>query len=162
MRTQLVEFAVPKQPVIHGRHIDAMIDLSPGGLIWRRTFAGTPGQIPEARRFARYLLTDSPHQDDAELIVSELATNALRHTSSGRPGGTFIVEISRTITTATIAVYDCGWGGVPRFGIPQRTSARHRRGLAIVEATAHRTGYEGDDATGHKVWAQLQAHTSLN
>lgn len=162
MTTNLVEIAIPKQRVVHRGHIDAMIDLSPGGLIWRRTFAGTPDQIPEARHFARYLLADSQHRDDAELIVSELATNALRHTSSSRPGGTFIVEISRSTTTTTIAVYDCGWGGVPRFGIPQRVSARHRRGLAIVEATAHRTGYEGDDATGHKVWAQLQTHTTLN
>ncbi|WP_327589063.1 ATP-binding protein [Nonomuraea sp. NBC_00507] len=139
--------------------IDAMIDLHPGGLIWRRTFAGIPDQIPHARHFARYLLADSPCQNDAELIVAELATNALKHTSSGSPNGTFIVELARTTTTVTVAVYDCGWGGVPRFGLSRRNSARHGWGLSIVAAIADQVGYEGDDQVGHKVWAVI--HTLL-
>jgi hypothetical protein len=71
-----------------------MIDLHPGGLIWRRTFPGTFGRIPDARHFTRYLLADAPCQDDAEQIVAELSANAIQHSSSGRPQGTFIVDRS--------------------------------------------------------------------
>jgi serine/threonine-protein kinase RsbW len=147
----------PPPPLRAVQHelIDAMIDLNPGGMTWRRTFPGTPDQIPCARHFARYLLADSPCQDDAEQIVAELAANALQHTSSGRPHGTFIVEISRTTTTVTVAVYDCGWGGVLRFDGPCRMNAERGRGLVIVAAIADEVGYEGGDDLGHRVWARI-------
>ncbi|MEV0592375.1 ATP-binding protein [Nonomuraea cavernae] len=141
--------------------IDAMIDLHPGGLVWRRTFPGAFDQIPDARHFTRFLLADSPRQDDAEQIVAELAANAVQHSSSGRPHGTFIVELTRTTATITIAVYDCGWGGVPRFGTPCRTNAERGRGLAVVAALADQVGYEGDDAIGHRVWAKIHASLTL-
>ncbi|MGW0805412.1 ATP-binding protein [Nonomuraea sp. NPDC002799] len=137
------------------QHIDAMIDLHPGGLAWRRVFPGTVREVPHARRFARCLLADSDRQDDAEQIVAELAANAVQHTASGRQRGTFIVEITRTTAIITVAVYDCGWGGVPRFRPSSRASAEHGRGLAVVAALADQAGYEGDDAVGHKVWAEI-------
>jgi hypothetical protein len=67
----------------------------------------------------------------------------------------FIVELTRTTATITLAVYDCGWGGVPRFGARCRTNAEHGRGLAIVAALADQAGYDGDDAIGHRVWAKI-------
>ncbi|MFI7447579.1 ATP-binding protein [Nonomuraea sp. NPDC049714] len=137
--------------------VEAMIDLHPGGMVWRRTFPGTFDQVPAARHFTRFLLLDSPCQDDAEQIVAELAANAVQHSSSGRSRGTFIVELTRTTATITIAVYDCGWGGVPRFGARCRTIAEHGRGLAIVAALADQAGYEGDDAIGHRVWAKIHS-----
>ncbi|MBF8191197.1 ATP-binding protein [Nonomuraea sp. K274] len=141
-------------------HVDAMIDLNPGGLTWRRTFAGAFHQIPHARHFIRFLLIDSDRQDDAEQIVAELAANAVQHTASGRPQGTFIVEIIRTTTRITIAVYDCGWGGVPRFGAPHAADSEYGRGLAIVAAIADQVGYEGTDEFGHKVWAKIHTRPS--
>ncbi|MBT2230447.1 ATP-binding protein [Nonomuraea sp. NEAU-A123] len=152
--------AGPSRPVLR-EHIDAMIDLHPGGLIWRRTFPGTPDRIPHARHFTRYLLADAPCQDDAEQIVAELAANALRHTSSGRSDGTFIVEITRTTATTTVAVYDCGWGGRPRFGADFRTDAECGRGLALVAALADEVGCEGDEEVGHKVWATIHTRPDL-
>ncbi|MEV6153728.1 ATP-binding protein [Nonomuraea sp. NPDC052129] len=152
---------VPKQcgsGAVQRELIDAMIDLHPGGLSWRRTFPGTADQIPHARHFTRYLLADAPCQDDAEQIVAELGANALQHTSSGRPGGTFIVEITRTTVTTTVAVYDCGWGGCPRFGMDCRTTAECGRGLALVTAIADQVGCEGDKEMGHRVWAKI--HTN--
>lgn len=89
--------AAPSGPVLR-EHIDAMIDLHPGGLTWRRTYPGTLDQVSHARHFTRYLLTDSDHRHDAELSAGELAANAVRHTASGRSNGTFIVEIARTTT----------------------------------------------------------------
>ncbi|MGP3918667.1 ATP-binding protein [Nonomuraea sp. 10N515B] len=139
--------------------VDAMIELEPGGMTWRRTFAGAPDQIPQARHFTRYLLADDPCQDDAELIISELAANALKHTSSGLPRGTFIAEITRTTSAVTLAVYDCGWGGVPRLGLPHRIGAEEGRGLALVSAIADSVGYEGDEEVGHKVWATIQTRS---
>lgn len=136
-----------------------MIDVRPGGLTWRRTFPGTLDQIPQARRFVRFLLADSLCQEDAEIIISELSTNAVRHTSSGGPHGTFIVEVIRTVTTVRVAVYDCGWGGTPKFAKHpnRRPTTESGRGLAIVSSLATETGYEGTDDIGHKVWAKLPA-----
>ena len=71
--------AVPRPELIH-----AMVAIRPGGLTWRRTFLGRPDQAPRARQFVRFLLDDSPCREDAELVVSELVSNALRHTASGR------------------------------------------------------------------------------
>ncbi len=144
----------PSGPVLR-EHIDAMIDLHPGGLTWRRTYPGTLDQVPHARHFTRYLLADSDHRHNAELIAGELAANAVRHTASGRSKGTFIIEITRTTAATTIAVYDCGWGGVPRFGKLFRADATRGRGLAIVAALADRFGYEGDEEVGHQVWARM-------
>ncbi|MFG1956517.1 ATP-binding protein [Nonomuraea sp. NPDC049028] len=112
----------------------------------------------ESRHFTRYLLSDAPCQDDAEQIVAELGANALQHTGSGRHGGTFIVEFTRTTVTTTVAVYDCGWGGCPRFGMACRTTAECGRGLALVTAIADQVGCEGDKEVGHRVWAKI--HTN--
>ena len=144
----------PSGPLLR-EHIDAMIDLYPGGLTWRRSYPGALHQIPHARHFARYLLADAPCQEDAEQIVAELSANAVHHTASGRPYGTFIVEIVRTTATVTLAVYDCGWGGVPRFGSLFGIDAECGRGLAIVAALADQFGYEGNEEIGHQVWARM-------
>ncbi|MFC5829319.1 ATP-binding protein [Nonomuraea insulae] len=156
---------IPRQrdrsPTLVSReHVDAMIDLYPGGLTWRRTFRGTLDQIPHARHFVRYLLADSLCHEDAEQVVAELAANAVQHTASNDPGGTFIIEITRTAAEVTIAVYDCGWTGVPLFGRRCRTDVEHGRGLAIVAALAEEVGYEGGDETGHRVWATIRARPS--
>jgi serine/threonine-protein kinase RsbW len=135
--------------------VEAMIDLPPAAMLWRRIFPGTPDQVPQARHFTRFLLADAPCRDDAELIVSELTGNAVRHTSSAEKGGTFILEISRTAEAVRIAVYDCGWGGIPRFAARCRTDAECGRGLAIVTALADAAGYKGSDDVGHMVWATL-------
>ncbi|WP_182879990.1 ATP-binding protein [Microbispora sp. H10949] len=136
--------------------VDATIRLRPGGLAWRRTFPGRLEQVSRARRFVRFLLEDSPLGDDLELIVAELAANAVVHTSSGELGGTFIVEVTRKPQIIRIPVYDCGWGGTPSF--TQRKGdelAERQRGLAIVAALASRVGFRGTQAIGHAVWAEL-------
>ncbi|WP_433497560.1 ATP-binding protein [Sphaerimonospora sp. CA-214678] len=132
-----------------------MIDMPPGWLIWRRTFTGALDQIPHTRQFVRFLLADAWCREDAALIVTELAGNAVRHTGSGRAGGTFIVEVTRAQDSVRIGVYDCGWGGVPRFGMPFRSTSQRGRGLAVVTALADSIGYEGSDDVGHLVWATL-------
>ncbi|MEU8194145.1 ATP-binding protein [Microbispora amethystogenes] len=136
-------------------HVHAMMEIPPGRLIWRRTFMGTLDQIPHARHFVRFLLADAWCREDAALIVTELAGNAVRHTGSGKQGGTFIVEVTRTRDSVRVAVHDCGWGGIPRFGTSLRATAERGRGLAVVTALADSIGYEGSDAIGHLVYATL-------
>jgi serine/threonine-protein kinase RsbW len=62
---------------------------------WRlsRYFLGSATSIREARRFITTFLGDWPIAEAAELIVSELATNAVRHSASGRFGGRFLVTV---------------------------------------------------------------------
>jgi len=56
----------------------------------RRRFDGRPDQVLLARQFVvSALVEDSPIREVARLLVSEVTTNALRHTASGASGGTF-------------------------------------------------------------------------
>ncbi|XVQ82481.1 ATP-binding protein [Microbispora siamensis] len=136
-------------------HVHAVIEIPPGRLIWRRTFVGALDQIPPARHFVRFLLADAWCREDAALIVTEPPGNAVPHTGSGKQGGTFIVEVTRTPDSVRVAVYDCGWGGIPRFGTSLRATAERGRGLAVVTALADSIGYEGSEAMGHLVYATL-------
>ncbi|MFC6086078.1 ATP-binding protein [Sphaerisporangium aureirubrum] len=135
-----------------------------GTMVWARTFPGRLDQAAQARRFARFLLAETPWADDAELIVSELAGNALRHTRSGGAGGRFAVEVAlgraspgRVADGVVVTVQDNGGGGVPRLGGdgPPDTESEHGRGLAIIATVATRLGYQGNPETGHSVWAYL-------
>lgn len=134
--------------------------LRPGGMVWRRTFLGRLDQVPPARHFVRFLLADSPWRDDAESVVSELACNALRHTSSGQPHGSFIVEVVRKAATIRVTVYDCGWGGIPTFKRNSGSLDESGRGLLTVAALATKVGYRGTRAVGHAVWAQFDLGSS--
>ncbi|MEV0971631.1 integrase [Microtetraspora glauca] len=58
-----------------------------------RHFLGSPASITEARRFVTTFLKCWPSLQSAELIV-RLATNAVRHSASGRFGGLFTVTAS--------------------------------------------------------------------
>ncbi|WP_051752012.1 ATP-binding protein [Streptosporangium amethystogenes] len=136
--------------------IDAMVRLRPGGLTWRRTFPGRPVQVPEARRFVRFLLADSPFCQDAEQIVAELAANAVRHTASGGPYGTFVVEVVRRPEVTRVTVYDSGRGSVPAIVHPALLG-EDGRGLPLVTALASQVGCRGSQSHGHAVWAQLTA-----
>ena len=60
----------------------------------QRTFPGRADQIARAREFTKRVLGPCPVTDEAVLLVSELATNALEHTSTG-DGGQFQVTICR-------------------------------------------------------------------
>ena len=46
----------------------------------QRTFPGRADQIARAREFTKRVLGPCPVSDEAVLLVSELATNALEHT----------------------------------------------------------------------------------
>jgi len=93
------------------------------------------------------------------ICVSELATNAIAHTASGR-GGSFTVEVDCPREgVARIAVTDAGGCGVPVPGrllpVPGEIMAEGGRGLAMVAACTSRWGYvDAPPGPGRTVWAE--------
>ncbi|WP_229924299.1 ATP-binding protein [Streptomyces sulfonofaciens] len=125
--------------------------------IWELTCPGLLEEVGRARRWTRDVLSDSPHADDAALIVTELATNALLHTDSGSSQDRFHLTLTCSSKEVTISVKDSGGTRAkPRIKHPSDKTL-HGRGLALVEAIAHRMEVHGNYALGHVVIATLRA-----
>ena len=86
------------------------------------TFAKSPGSVSAARRFSRDALRDLPPNalELVELMVSELATNCIRHSDSA-----FDVLINRTQDDVRIEVSDRA-GGTPAVRSPGPEEPRGR------------------------------------
>jgi anti-sigma regulatory factor (Ser/Thr protein kinase) len=123
----------------------------------QRAFPGRADQIARAREFTKRALEPCPVTDEAVLLVSELATNALEHTASG-DGGQFQVTICRNGTSLLIGVSDNGSDKAPASA-PLDPESETGRGLGLVELIADRWGYCGDQH-GLTVWFELQAGSS--
>ena len=115
-----------------------------------RVFAGDAGQVRETRRFLAGVLDGCPAADDALLCVSELATNAVLHSRSGRPGGRFTVRATRQAGSVRVEVTD--EGGPWRR--EREADGQSGRGLLIVGELASRWGRE-DGAGRRTVWFEL-------
>jgi serine/threonine-protein kinase RsbW len=78
-------------------------------LVRGRVFPGEPCQVGDARRWAAALLSQAGADADiAELLTSELFTNAILHTRSGAPRGTVTVIVT---AAGAVHVHDLGPGG---------------------------------------------------
>lgn len=118
-----------------------------------RTFEPQPHAPRDARRFALdaagQLATSARHK--LELLVSELATNAVTH--AGTP---FEVAVRRSGCTVLVKVSDNGDSGITLHQ-PEPTDV-HGRGLPIVAALAGDWGVIDSRATpGKTVWFSLDA-----
>jgi len=109
----------------------------------------------KARRFVSEVLREwnvGELTDSANLIVTELATNAMLHARSG-----FTVSMAQTGSVVRIAVGDTA------SAVPQRArggaAALVGRGIPIIEALAARWGHLALEE-GKLVWADLSAHMS--
>src|ERR1700758_3692537 len=80
--------------------------------------------------------------DDALLCVSELATNAVLHSRSGRPGGRFTVCAATRPGRVRVAVADEGGPWRPGRG----GGGQSGRGLLIVGTLASRWGRDDGGA----------------
>ena len=91
--------------------------------------------------------------DDAQLVVSELVTNAVRH-SGASGGGVVVLYVEVTGTTVRLEVGDPGCGGVIA---PRAPDLEHGGGfgLHVVRALSERWGLEQAAAGGTRVWADL-------
>ncbi len=113
-----------------------------------RHFDYAPEAVSEARRHVRRVLEAQPRDlvDVAELLTSELATNAIRH---GESGFEVKIEVDKKIR---VEVRDEG------AGRPSVVSAGPKdpsgRGLGIVEALSSAWGVI-PTANGKTVWYEL-------
>jgi anti-sigma regulatory factor (Ser/Thr protein kinase) len=121
------------------------------------TVPGRPEQVGRARAFVAGLAEQSAcgdgARDTAALLTSELVTNAMLHTSSGRAGGTVTVVVVDGADGLMVEVID---DGSPDRGpeVQGDRYASHGHGLYLVEQLADRWGYLRD-LTGTTVWFQL-------
>ncbi|MEU9112516.1 ATP-binding protein [Streptomyces sp. NPDC048483] len=113
--------------------------------------------VPEARRRVIALLrewgADQQVRDDVELVVSELFTNAVRHTDSEKVG----CEVTLVGSYIRIEITDEGGAGVSApHAQPGSVDKEGGRGLFLVGALSESWGTRPDDGgRGRVVWADL-------
>ncbi|MCK2222021.1 ATP-binding protein (plasmid) [Actinomadura sp. ATCC 31491] len=120
-------------------------------------FPGQESAVSVVRQSVRHVLKAAGHQDtyDAEVIVSELVANAIKHTASGQAGGLVIASVAGIGNTTTIIeVIDQGAPTVPRMCEPADDECSGR-GLYLVASLAAQWGVEGDVFGGRRVWAEV-------
>jgi anti-sigma regulatory factor (Ser/Thr protein kinase) len=115
-----------------------------------RTFPGTPESVSDARAFIREHFT-GPALQDALLLISEIAGNAVRHAR-----GEYVVTVAEGPGVTRVQVRDGGGlGRVPRVREASETR-EGGRGLALVEAFASAWGTELHER-GRTVWFDIAA-----
>jgi anti-sigma regulatory factor (Ser/Thr protein kinase) len=115
---------------------------------------GTPDQARRARLVIGTVLGDAhPCADDALLLASELTTNAIRHSDSSRPGGSFALVIEHTNAWVRVSVGDDGSGRVPCL-CPVAPAAAHGRGMKLVDGLAVRWGLSRQKRR-NEVWFEV-------
>jgi anti-sigma regulatory factor (Ser/Thr protein kinase) len=110
-------------------------------------FRGEPDQVSQARREVARYLKGCPAAEDAELVISELVTDAVLY--SGSRHGMLTVRSERYPRYAWLEVTDAGGDWQPG------SDSDGGRGLAIVAAVAAEWGVDGD-ARGRTIWARLE------
>ncbi|WP_231158333.1 ATP-binding protein [Streptomyces sp. CNZ748] len=120
---------------------------------WCRAFPGLPEEVAHARHFIAALLQEHGPIDDAVLVVSELATNAVRHTLSGSVGGWFLVVLGLGDDLVRIEVVDQGGDRVPHV-CDTTGQEEGGRGLRMIAACARDWGVK-TWPEGRSVWADL-------
>ncbi len=125
---------------------------APEAVTFDRAYPGTLDQARTVRADLEKFGGQCPVTDALILLASELATNAILHSRSGRPGETFTVR-------ATLYAGDYAWVEVIDQGgewAPGDNDDEHGRGLAIVATVAGdgNWGIEGD-AASRVAWFRL-------
>jgi len=111
------------------------------------TLPAATESVPQARRFVDERLPESCWADDVALLVSELASNAVRHARSP-----FTVAVGCDASMVRVEVTDDS----PAVPVPQAppVDAVTGRGLMIVQALARRWGVETTES-GKVVWFEI-------
>lgn len=128
------------------------------GLLGRITLPGRTESAACARAWTRTALA-TRHQavrDDVLLLVSELVTNAVRHSDSARPGGTITLTLSEPAPgLIRIEVTDAGSpADTPHVRPRPDDHDENGRGLLIVQTIATAWGRH-DTATGRTTWCEI-------
>jgi DNA-binding NarL/FixJ family response regulator len=142
--------------VLKDEQLDYLVDLleSVGQLGGTDAALDLPRELSsvrQARRFVKEKLLEWHLEslvDDALVIVSELATNAMTHAKSGCG-----LRLALTPTMLRIEVADAG-GGTPEPQ-PPSTTGESGRGVHLVAALTTAWGMEVIEGEGKLVWAEL-------
>ncbi|EGE40970.1 ATP-binding region ATPase domain protein [Streptomyces sp. ACT-1] len=108
--------------------------------------------VGEVRRELREFLrgsSDEERTEAAELLVSELVTNALIHTRHGA-----VVTATATPARLRVEVQDFASEDLPAPYVPNADDGTHGRGLILVRSLADAWGVEAQ-ALGKVVWFEL-------
>jgi serine/threonine-protein kinase RsbW len=113
-------------------------------------FPAVRASVAAARRFTTGALAGIAPEtlETAELLVSELATNCIRHVGTG-----FELTIRSSAKQVRVEVTDHG-GGEPEMRNPKPTDVSGR-GLRIVDMLSERWGVEHAAGAGKTVWFTL-------
>jgi anti-sigma regulatory factor (Ser/Thr protein kinase) len=117
-------------------------------VIESRSFPHSPASVSGARRFVLEAIEDESASisEAAAIVVSELATNCVRHAGTG-----FTVDVETTPTRLRVAVSDEG-GGTPAPRSPE-PSEPTGRGLLLVRELSDEWGIASSgDRAGKSVW----------
>ena len=90
---------------------------------------------------------------DVELLVSELATNSVRHAGCGE-SGEIAIEADVRPDTVRVSLSDAGQGFEARTPEPPTTGAAGGYGLVLLERLSDRWGVQREN--GFSVWFELQ------
>jgi two-component sensor histidine kinase len=108
-----------------------------------QTFRPDPGEIGAARRLVRHALDGSPQVADVTLIVSELATNAVRHAGTA-------FTVSLTVNSLVRLEVADGSEVMPT----QAVGGISNHGLDLVGLLADRWGIE-PTVDGKSIWVEI-------
>ena len=128
------------------------------GLVVREsmTVAGRAERARAARAFVGAVLGPGhPCGNDAELLVSEMFGNSVRHSRSGAPGETVTVAIKTRDGFVRVEVTDRSGQGVPGLH-PAGSDAEGGRGLQLVDRLAARWGWRRRGART-VTWFEIRA-----
>lgn len=143
------------------------LDAGEGGtLLGSLTIPGRLALVAIARAFASMVLSDHVAcAADAVLLVSELVANSIRHSDSGRDGGTVTVALFVVGDRLRAEVTDAGGLGTPASAPPGGCASgadeadltdleEAGRGLQLVELLSTRWGWRRAEA-GTVTWFEL-------
>jgi anti-sigma regulatory factor (Ser/Thr protein kinase) len=121
-----------------------------------RTFPAIPQSVHAARRFATDTLLGSPASilEAVELMVSELATNCIRHERTS-----FHITILGSTREVRVEVTDSG-SGTPTMRSPGPDEPSGR-GLQIVDMLSDSWGVEPEQPSGKTVWFTMPAAAAM-
>ena len=117
------------------------------------TLPGTPYSVQMARFYVRAALNYhdlGDHFEDAEMVTSELVTNAITHAGAHTVG----LELTCLEGAKALAIVVTDPSPIPPVKRAPISDAEHWRGLHLVEALSTRWGWRPQDA-GKAVYAIL-------
>jgi anti-sigma regulatory factor (Ser/Thr protein kinase) len=113
------------------------------------------GQVHAVREFVGETLGDDPYAEIPVLLVSELATNSVLHSSS-RLGGNMTVTVCGDMDgTIRVEMADAGGLSVPALQGGRDGWAESGRGLQLVRELSARWGYRIEPDGGLVTWFEV-------